>query len=268
FQERFDLADLARATNAWMERGHERFVRAEGQDRLLVSDGELDLARGARPTRQGDDGRRRQNVDVVPREVVLPELSAVGQVREDWQLHVAIRIAALCFVPAVDVGARDDPDANSALPRRAREGAAHRRHHPPPAPVGRFTQRLASSLPSGLATSSNSSEPEPITPIVTLAGGTMSAIVTHDATRSASTTRARPRPGRSRPARSSSTTPGRTPRRWRSRAAPWRRSRGLRWCPASGAASRTPSRTRSTHRARSRDKTTPTRAAARVRWRA
>src|SRR5262249_36289688 len=62
FQERFDLADLARATNAWMERGHERFVRAEGQDRLLVSDGELDLARGARPTRQGDDGRRRQNV--------------------------------------------------------------------------------------------------------------------------------------------------------------------------------------------------------------
>src|SRR5581483_1737633 len=105
---------------------------AEGNDRFPVAEGERDLGRRSERAGKGDDRRGRENIDVVPRQIVLAALSAVRQVGEDRQLHKGVRVALFRDRALALVAAGNDSDADAARARRTRESAADGCHHSPP----------------------------------------------------------------------------------------------------------------------------------------
>src|SRR5687767_14410669 len=94
-QERLNFSDMPGSTNASVKLGHKRFVRAECNDRLSVFDRKFNFTCCTRPSRQGYDGGGREDIDVIPGEVVLALVPAVGQMREYRQLHERIGIVVL-----------------------------------------------------------------------------------------------------------------------------------------------------------------------------
>ena len=101
---------------------------AECHDGPSIPDGERRFSRCAELTRQRDERRARQHVDVIPRKIVETLRTAQRQMRPNRELDELVRIAGFRRRPLGLALAGKDADADALIAPSTDERAAHGGH--------------------------------------------------------------------------------------------------------------------------------------------